>query len=152
MLSKELLLYLILVILSSIDIVLLIFLFQLKKKINIFFKQGDTNFLQLIQRQIKESDNQKQAIEKIIHDIDQLNRISQKSLQKVGIVRFNPFKELGGNQSFSLAILDNENNGFVITSHYNQQFNRVYIKPIIKGKSNYSFSKEEEEALKKASS
>jgi len=150
MIFKEIALYFILAILFSIDIVLLIYLDHLKKRINIFFKKGDKDFSQLIKSQIKNSENQEQVIKKITRDIKQLNKISQKTLQKVGIVRFNPFKELGGDQSFSLSVLDSENNGFVITSYYNQQFNRVYIKPISKGKSDYSLSKEEEEAIKKA--
>ena len=151
MLFKEILLYLTLVVLFFIDIILSISLTQLKKKINIFFRKGNKDFIELIKNQIKNSDSQKEAIEKITQNIDQLNKISKKTFQKVGIVRFNPFKELGGNQSFCLALLDNKDNGFVITSHYNQQFNRVYIKPITNRKSKYSFSKEEEEAIEKAS-
>ena len=73
-----------------------------------------------------------------------------KSLQKVGLVRFNPFKETGGDQSFSVAALDADNNGFVITSHYGRESNRVYAKPIGNGKSSYQLSKEEQSAVNKA--
>lgn len=151
MFVKEILLYSILITLAVIDVILLISIFRLKKKINIFFREGDSDFMELIRNQIKSSDGQKEAIKKITKEINRLNKTSEKTFQKVGIVRFNPFKELGGNQSFSLALLDSKDNGFVITSHYNQQFNRVYIKPITNGKSTYSFSKEEKEAIKKAS-
>ena len=72
------------------------------------------------------------------------------SLQKVGIVRFNPFQENGGDQSFSVAVLDNSNNGFVITSHYGREANRVYAKPVSKGVSSYSLAKEEQEAIAQA--
>ena len=75
-----------------------------------------------------------------------------KSLQKIGLVRFNPFKEIGGDQSFSIAVLDASNNGFVITSHYGRDSNRVYAKPVGNGKSSYSLSKEEQGAVNKAMS
>jgi len=73
-----------------------------------------------------------------------------KSLQKIGMVRFNPFGEVGGDQSFSIAALDADNNGFVITSHYGHESNRVYAKPIGGGKSSHSLSAEEEKAIRKA--
>ena len=75
---------------------------------------------------------------------------SKKTLQKIGIVRFNPFKEIGGEQSFSVAVLDANNNGFVITSHYGKESNRVYAKPVELGKSKYQLSKEEEDAINRA--
>lgn len=75
---------------------------------------------------------------------------SKKTLQKVGIVRFNPFREIGGEQSFSIALLDANRNGVVITSHYGRESNRVYAKPIEGGKSKYQLSKEENEAINKA--
>jgi hypothetical protein len=76
---------------------------------------------------------------------------SQKlSIQKTGIVRFNPFAEVGGDQSFSLALLDANDNGLVVTSFYTRQENRVYGKPIKKGNSRYVLSREEIKAIKLA--
>ena len=75
---------------------------------------------------------------------------SKFSIQKTGVVRFNPFSEIGGDQSFSIALLNKNNDGLVITSLYTRERNRVYAKPIIKGKSQYLLSKEEKEALEKA--
>lgn len=75
---------------------------------------------------------------------------SKKDLQKVGMVRFNPFPEVGGDQSFSIAMLDDNNDGFVLTSHYLRDSNRVYAKPVERGKSKYQLSKEEIEAIDKA--
>jgi len=57
---------------------------------------------------------------------------------------------MGGDQSFSLALLDEENNGVVITSLYSKGGNRIYAKPIIQEKSEYYLSKEEIEAIQKA--
>lgn len=72
------------------------------------------------------------------------------SIQRVGIVRFNPFSEVGGDQSFSIALLDGEDNGVTITSLYSREGNRLYGKPIKKGSSTYTLSAEEKEAINKA--
>ncbi len=71
-------------------------------------------------------------------------------VQKVGFLRFNPFKEQGGDQSFSIALLDGRDNGFVITSIYGQQETRVYAKPIFQGQSSYQLSEEEKKVLEQA--
>lgn len=71
-------------------------------------------------------------------------------VQKVGLIRFNPFKELGGDHSFSLAILDGEDSGVVITSLHTRDRTRVYMKAIKNGKSDADLSEEEKKALVKA--
>ena len=72
------------------------------------------------------------------------------SIQKVGMIRFNPFSEVGGDQSFSVALLNDNNDGIVITSLYVREGNRVYGKPIENGQSKYQLSDEENKALEKA--
>jgi len=86
----------------------------------------------------------------VTQNLADFRKESRKNLQKVGVVRFNPFKEVGGDQSFSIAVLDAADNGFVITSLYSHEANRVYAKPIKNGASLYSLSKEEQEALSRA--
>ena len=71
-------------------------------------------------------------------------------IQKVGLIRFNPFKELGGDHSFSLAVLDGEDNGVVITSLHTRDRTRVYMKQVLKGKGDIELSEEEKKALSKA--
>ena len=68
----------------------------------------------------------------------------------MGIVRFNPFSGVGSDQSFSVALLDKNDNGIVITSLYNREGNRVYAKPIKTGVSEYLLSTEEKSAIEKA--
>lgn len=72
------------------------------------------------------------------------------SIQKVGIIRFNPFKEEGGDYSFAIALLDEADNGVVLSSLYVRDGVRVYAKPVTAGKSSYPFSDEEEAAMKQA--
>lgn len=71
--------------------------------------------------------------------------------QKLSIVRFNPFGDTGGDQSFVLAVLDSHNSGYVLTSIHGREGTRVYVKPIDYGKSKYTLSAEELQALTQAS-
>jgi hypothetical protein len=72
-------------------------------------------------------------------------------IQKIGLVRFNPFSDTGGSQSFTLALLDGHNNGLVMTSLYARTGNRWYIKEVTGGKGKeYELSKEEQNAIHKA--
>lgn len=73
----------------------------------------------------------------------------KKSLKQVGIVRFNPFNETGSNQSFSVALLDENGNGVVISALYSREQIRVYAKPVQNYKSEYTLSEEENEAIRK---
>ncbi|MFQ6049954.1 MAG: DUF4446 family protein, partial [Candidatus Paceibacterales bacterium] len=92
----------------------------------------------------------KKNFKKISEELDNLKKESKFPIQKVGVVRFNPFKEIGGNQSFSIALLDGNNNGIVITSLYTKEGNRVYGKPIKRGGSEYLLSAAEKEAIEQA--
>lgn len=76
-----------------------------------------------------------------------LSRIAALSLQKISMVRFNPFGDVGGDQSFSLAMLDGHDSGLILTSIHGRGGTRVYAKPIDLGKSKYSLSAEEKKAL-----
>jgi hypothetical protein len=80
-------------------------------------------------------------------DFKELKKNSQLAVQKVGIIRFNPFAEVGGDQSFSIALLDGYDNGLVVTSFYTREGNRIYAKPIKNGVSQYALSKEEINAI-----
>ncbi len=72
-------------------------------------------------------------------------------LQKVGVVRFNPFAETGGNQSFCLALLDMNDSGLVISSLHSRESTRIYAKPVCRGKeTDFSLSEEERQAVVKA--
>lgn len=74
----------------------------------------------------------------------------QRSVQHKGMVRFNPFKDVGGDQSFSLALLDEAGDGVVISSLYARDGVRVYGKPVTAGASAYQLSEEERTAIASA--
>ena len=94
--------------------------------------------------------NQKQIIA-LSHALELLEEQERTHVQRVGIVRFNPFSDTGGTQSFSMALLDGLDNGIIMTSLYARTGNRWYIKHIQKGKSDdVELSREEQAAIKKA--
>jgi hypothetical protein len=66
------------------------------------------------------------------------------------VVRFNPFKDTGSDQSFALALMDFADNGLAISSLFTRDGTRVYSKPIEKGKSKYPLSEEEKRAIEQA--
>lgn len=68
----------------------------------------------------------------------------------VGVVRFNPFQDSGGDQSFAIAWVDDQQNGVVMSSLYNRAGVRVYAKPLDKGNSSYTLTDEEREAIELA--
>lgn len=83
--------------------------------------------------------------------IDGLRRDGKHHIQKLGLIRFNPFSDTGGSQSFTMAVLDENDNGLVMTSLYARTGNRWYVKEVrnAKGKE-LELSKEEQSAIKKA--
>lgn len=102
------------------------------KEVLVLFKEFEENF------------------KKVSDELEVLKKQSKFSIQKLGIIRFNPFKEVGGDQSFSLAFLDDNDNGAVITSYYTRKGNTVYGKPIKAGASEYPLSAEESKAIEMA--
>ena len=72
------------------------------------------------------------------------------SFGRLGLVRFNPFEDTGGNQSFALALLDGRANGFVVSSLHSRVGTRLYAKAITAGASETALSAEESEALRQA--
>ena len=88
------------------------------------------------------------------HIMSTLDKVKENLLiayQKVGMVKYDAFKEMGGKLSFSLCLLDDNNDGFILTSmHSSREGCYTYIKEIIKGESFVILSEEEKQALKEA--
>ena len=83
--------------------------------------------------------------------LDEMKQDVRLHIQRVGLVRFNPFSDTGGSQSFTLTLLDGYDNGLVMTSLYARTGHRWYIKDVVSGKGkDLALSKEEQAAIKKA--
>jgi uncharacterized protein DUF4446 len=74
----------------------------------------------------------------------------RRSFQRIGLVRFNPFEDTGGNQSFALALLDANGDGLVLSSLHSRAGTRVYAKAVNGGRSETALSEEEAEAVRQA--
>ena len=71
-------------------------------------------------------------------------------IQKVGIVRYSAFRDTGSDLSFAVALLDDKNTGVVFNGIYSREMSNIYAKPVENGKSSYTLSDEETEAIKRA--
>lgn len=79
-----------------------------------------------------------------------LDKDSKENLKKIGMVRYNAYKDTGSELSFALAILNDNNTGIVLNGIYGRDTSNIYAKPVVNGKSEYALSKEEKEAIEKA--
>jgi uncharacterized protein DUF4446 len=77
-----------------------------------------------------------------------LERRSRGSLQHIGLVRFNPFDDTGSDQSFAIALLDDQRDGVVLSSLHGRANTRLYAKPVENGASSHNLSDEETEAIR----
>ena len=91
-----------------------------------------------------------QRLQELTEQYTRLSSAQSLSSQKISLVRFNPFGDPGGDQSFSLAVLDAHDSGYVLTSIHGRQGTRVYVKPVDFGDSKYPLSDEERQALNQA--
>lgn len=91
-----------------------------------------------------------EELDQISKKLKVLEAESKKSIKKVYSKRYNPFAGVGGDLSFSVALLNEENTGVILTSLYGNEENRIYLKPVEKGKTVYNLSPEESEVVKKA--
>jgi hypothetical protein len=73
---------------------------------------------------------------------------TQRSLQHIGMVRFNPFDDTGSDQSFAIALLDDRRDGVVISSLHGRANTRVFAKPVADGTSPHNLSDEEAQAIR----
>lgn len=134
------------------DVLFAVWIFGVKKNLKKIFKSGNTDMekvlLELRQNEIAFGE----ALNGIVKKVEDIEGELPKDLRRVGLVRYNPFSGsgAGGDQSFALALLNESNDGVVISSLYGREMNRVYAKLITNGKSNYQLSGEEVQAIAEA--
>ena len=85
-----------------------------------------------------------------MEEIRKIKEVQNITLNKVAIVKYDAFKEMGGKLSFALAMLDKENNGFVMNAIHSSDVCYTYVKEIVKGESYVVLGEEEKEALRQA--
>jgi hypothetical protein len=120
------------------------------KKSEIFFEGKDGKSLEeLMLKSLSDIKSLDIEIQELYNISNTIHKLSLASIHKVGIVRFNPFGDIGGDQSFSVAFLDGKNSGVVISSLHTKEGTRVYAKPIDKGEADkYPLTEEEKNVVK----
>lgn len=108
------------------------------------------DFAQMLSAYVSQVDALNKRDDQIIELCNTLNMELSQCIKKVGLYKYDAFGNTRNELSFSLALLDRENNGIVINSIYGQDSSNIYSKPIIKGESQYKLSDEEREAINKA--
>lgn len=124
---------------------------SITKKYNRLVGDSDTNSLEtILLNYIDEIKDAKGEMLELKKYIENLNDRLELCLQRIGFIRYNAFNDMGSDLSFSIALLDDKLDGFVITSIYGRDESNTYAKPILKGESTYPLSVEEMQALDRA--
>ncbi len=155
LLLQNYLLIIILVLLAFLVILFMLYKGQkkeleaLKEKYD-FFTQGDnTNWDELLTKTLTEVRAAKTDMQTLEANQQAMREQMKNCVQKVKLMRYNAFADTGSDLSYSLALLDENNNGVVLSSIYGREDNRTYAKPIENGKSTYNLSDEEKQVLPK---
>lgn len=101
-------------------------------------------------RKFQELDTLMESSKNHMEEIRKLKEVQNITLNKTAIVKYDAFKEMGGKLSFALAMLDRENNGFVLNAIHSREGCYTYVKEIVKGESYIVLGEEEKEALRQA--
>ena len=124
---------------------------RMQAKYQIFMRGKDSKSLEKgFLEQFKTVEKLERAVKQNTRDIDTIYKRMKTHYQKIGIVRYDAFQEMGGNLSFVLTMLDENNNGWVFNAMHSREGCYTYIKEIIKGESYMELGEEERESLKKA--
>ncbi len=134
--------------LTSISVLVLLLRNHYRRLIEVGGKRDLEGILEKI---LDKQEEDRLSIEKINKTLLKLTTDAGIYIQKVGLVRFNPFPDTGGDQSFALSLLDKNNNGIVISSLHARTTTRWYAKRVVSGKGKDSqLSNEEEKSIKEA--
>ena len=132
--------------------IMLVRLHSINKNYKTFLKKlgnGETieedleNYMYRVERVEKQNSEIRNLVNAIDANMD-------TCIQKIGIVRYNAFKDTGSDLSFALAMLDENNNGVVLNGIYSREMSNIYAKPVENRKSKYNISEEEQDAIQKA--
>lgn len=111
----------------------------------------DKSFKSIMENLLKDVDIAKKDIDNLKSYCDKIEKDGLLHIQKIGLIRFNPFKDTGGDQSFILSLVDGKDTGVIISGLYARSGTRWYAKRVVNGKSvEHDLSDEEKRALKEA--
>lgn len=105
------------------------------------------NIDEMLQKYVENVEEIKKENAEIERYCQKLDNDSKENLKKIGLVRYNAYKDTGSNLSFALTLLNEKDTGIVLNGIYGRDTSNIYAKPVVNGKSEYALSKEEEEAI-----
>lgn len=137
--------------LLALDIFLIVLFFLMNGKIRKIFKSESMDIEEVLLDLRKHEKVSLEELENLGKRISTIEHELPRDIRKIGLVRYNPFSDAGGDQSFALALLNESKNGIVISSLYGREMNRVYAKKIESGQSKkYQLTEEEKQAIEQA--
>lgn len=144
--------FLLLAILSGAVLVLFRKLQRQEEKLAIFFSGKEAKDLETLLIEEKEIiASVDEDVQELFDISNQLHQLGNRSLHKCAVLRFNPFKETGGNQSFAVALLDGKGTGVVLSSLHTREGTRVFAKPVKQGVADgFPFTEEEKAVIREA--
>ncbi len=125
---------------------------MLRRNLSILKRGGPAqeNMTELVARHVRDVGELSKQFDGLMQRYDYLLELLQGAVQRVALVRYDAFEDMGGKLSYSVAILDDNGDGVLMSSIYARNENRTYAKPVKAGVSPHVLSREEEEALKRA--
>lgn len=124
---------------------------QLMNRYENFMKgKNAENLADAIEENFEQMDALKDSYKENEMKMDEAIKNITSTFHKLGIVKYDAFKEMGGNLSFAVCLLNDENTGFILNTMHGRDSSYTYIKEIIKGEAYSTLGEEEKEALEKA--
>lgn len=118
---------------------------------SLFPKSGERDIRRKFEEVLKEVFDLKEDVDGLTKHLSDVENLGLKHIQRVELLRYNPYDDTGGDQSFSLAMLDDKGNGIVVTSLHARSGTRVFAKPISSGEvGKHRLSEEENQVIRKA--
>jgi Protein of unknown function (DUF4446) len=111
---------------------------------------GTAGLDEILAGQSKRTDQLASRIDSIDALARELEASTRLALRRVGVVRFNPFQDSGGDQSFAIALLDQSGTGLIISSLHGRAETRIFAKQVTDGRSKHALSDEEQQAIRAA--
>ncbi len=99
-----------------------------------------SEYLKIVDEMMKKSKNHEEEIIRLENNL-------KKCVQKIGIVRYNAYGDTGSDLSFTLALMDSDDNGVVVNGLYSRESSSIFAKPLVKGETKYNLSAEEIQAI-----
>lgn len=122
----------------------------LKKRLNKFMEKEDVNLEELLTQYTEKLQELVERNEEMKEKLNNMEYSLKSCVQKVGVVRYQAIENMGGDLSYTVALLDEVNDGVVLNGIYGRNGSYTYAKPLENGTSSYNLSEEEEQAIQKA--